>query len=220
MKRRRTEVNDRTDGKSSSKYAKRSIEDTLSSSSAASSGDNRAPADHEGDALRINTQTSSKTDFEDDLPEDGSIPDTVPVSEQELPPSQPASPAQDNRGPRQALYMSTPWNCHICLEGFHREKERKNHCLTDKHARREAEIGDIQGKIKGPRPFKCEEHGCQKAFGRKDALMRHRREVHKIPDQSAKPRAKARAQAKGTKAGAKTTKARTRTKTERSAKNK
>ncbi|ETW75482.1 hypothetical protein HETIRDRAFT_221948, partial [Heterobasidion irregulare TC 32-1] len=134
--------------------------------------------DHEGNALKINTQTSSKTDFEDDLPEDGSIPDTVPVSKQELPPSQPTSPAHDNGGSRQAPYMSTPWNCHICSEGFHREKERKNHCLTDKHARREAEIGDIQGDIKGPRPFKCEEHGCQKAFGRKDALMRHRREVH------------------------------------------
>lgn len=154
-----------------------------STSVTATNGLYRDSANHEGNALTHNKETSSTTGFEDDVLEDRSIPDSVSVSEQGPLPSQPTGPAPNSGRPKQAPFMSTPFNCSICAEGFKRDEELKKHLSTDKHARQDAQIRNIGGEVKGPRPFKCEQQDCHWAFGRKDALMRHTRKVHKICDE-------------------------------------
>lgn len=109
--------------------------------------------------------------------------------------------------------MSTEFNCFVCKEGFYQKPEWKQHFRTDKHARQEAQIKGIKGKVRGPKPFKCQEQDCTSAFGRNDELIRHRRSVHKIVIELPHKKTKE-TRAKETKAKVKKAKTKTKVKVE------
>ena len=215
---RRTEGDDRSDKTSSLKRARRSAwgggpSSSKATSNTASNKCYEISTNCEGNTLKGNTFKSSMTDLEDGDPKDQSLLDIVQVSTRGHPPSQSTAPERDMWGPRQAPFMSTEFNCFVCKEGFYQKPEWKQHFRTDKHARQEAQIKGIKGKVRGPKPFKCQEQDCTSAFGRNDELIRHRRSVHKIVIELPHKKTKE-TRAKETKAKVKKAKTKTKVKVE------
>lgn len=133
---------------------------------------------YEDNVLKYNTNISKTTNSMDDVLEIGSIPDTIPVSEQGPPPSQSTSDAQDDNGRRgQTCFESAKHQCKECRQGFNRKRDYVRHLGSIGHKQRTRSEGE-QGTIEASCPSKCTEAGCVNAYTRDDALKRHMRRVH------------------------------------------
>ena len=178
-RKRRTEEPDRCDNRASHKYAKGLESTWVAPSVPRQGGPYGASTSNEGNALAIYTSTSNTADSEEEVSEDDLVPESVLVLRQGPSKSQSTSSEEvDNGRANQTPFETAKYKCFSCWQGFGRVNERDRHFRSDRHFRLLEEAAAREGRKLEPRPEKrwvCTEVGCERRFGRKDALQRHQK---------------------------------------------